>query len=137
MDSTFTVESDRNQTIFHSKDGDIEFIGKMQEVTLGKTDHVVSVMLPAEDYRALVKTVQLKIAAILFITAVSILVVALWGSKKYVTPILKDLERIKNGAGSEQEYSRVLEIGDLFAFLAQQDREHEATLLPCGKRKWI
>ena len=135
MDSTFTVESDRNQTIFHSKDGDIEFIGKMQEVTLGKTDHVVSVMLPAEDYRALVKTVQLKIAAILFITAVSILVVALWGSKKYVTPILKDLERIKDGAGSEQEYSRVLEIGDLFAFLAQQDREHEAALAALHQEK--
>ena len=135
MDSTFTVESDRNQTIFHSKDSDIEFIGKMQEVTLGKTDHVVSVMLPAEDYRVLVKTVQLKIAAILFITAVSILVVALWGSKKYVTPILKDLERIKDGAGSEQEYSRVLEIGDLFAFLAQQDREHEAALAALHQEK--
>lgn len=135
MDSTFTVESDQKQTIFHSKDSDIEFIGKMQEVTLGKTDHVVSVMLPAEDYRALVKTVQLKIAAILFITAVSILVVALWGSKKYVTPILKDLERIKDGAGSEQEYSRVLEIGDLFAFLAQQDREHEAALAALHQEK--
>lgn len=135
MDSTFTVESDQKQTIFHSKDSDIEFIGRMQEVTLGKTDHVVSVMLPAEDYRALVKTVQLKIAAILFITAVSILVVALWGSKKYVTPILKDLERIKDGAGSEQEYSRVLEIGDLFAFLAQQDREHEAALAALHQEK--
>ena len=133
VDSVFTVENNLSLTVFHS--GDIEFIGKMRELTVGTTTHVVAVMLPAEEYQALVKTVQLKIAAILFIAAFAILAVALWGSKKYVAPILKDLERIKDGTGLEQGSSRVLEIGDLFAFLEQQDREHEAALSALHQEK--
>lgn len=133
VDSVFTVENNLSLTVFHS--GDIEFIGKMRELAVGTTTHVVAVMLPAEEYQALVKTVQLKIAAILFIAAFAILAVALWGSKKYVAPILKDLERIKDGTGLEQGSSRVLEIGDLFAFLEQQDREHEAALSALHQEK--
>ena len=133
VDSVFTVENNPSLTVFHS--GDIEFIGKMRELAVGTTTHVVAVMLPAEEYQALVKTVQLKIAAILFIAAFAILAVALWGSKKYVAPILKDLERIKDGTGLEQGSSRVLEIGDLFAFLEQQDREHEAALSALHQEK--
>lgn len=133
VDSVFTVENNLSLTVFHS--GDIEFIGKMRELTVGTTTHVVAVMLPAEEYQALVKTVQLKIAAILFIAAFAILAVALWGSKKYVAPILKDLERIKDGTGLEQGSSRVLEIGDLFAFLEQQDRDHEAALSTLHQEK--
>ena len=133
VDSVFTVENNLSLTVFHS--GDIEFIGKMRELTVGTTTHVVAVMLPAEEYQALVKTVQLKIAAILFIAAFAILAVALWGSKKYVAPILKDLERIKDGTGPEQGSSRVLEIGDLFAFLEQQDREHEVALSALHQEK--
>ena len=133
VDSVFTVENNQDLTVFHS--GDIEFIGKTQGLKVGTTAHIVAVMLPAEEYQALVKTVQLKIAAILFITALAFLIVALWGSKKYVSPILKDLERIKDGTGPAQGDSRVLEIGDLFAFLAQQDREHEAALSALHQEK--
>lgn len=133
VDSVFTVENNLSLTVFHS--GDIEFIGKMRELAVGTTTHVVAVMLPAEEYQDLVKTAQLKIAAILFIAAFAILAVALWGSKKYVAPILKDLERIKDGTGLEQGSSRVLEIGDLFAFLEQQDREHEAALSTLHQEK--
>lgn len=133
VDSVFTVENNLSLTVFHS--GDIEFIGKMRELAVGTTTHVVAVMLPAEEYQDLVKTVQLKIAAILFIAALAILAVALWGSKKYVAPILKDLERIKDGTSPEQGSSRVLEIGDLFAFLEQQDREHEAVLSALHQEK--
>lgn len=133
VDSVFTVENNLDLTVFHS--GDIEFIGKMRELAVGTTTHVVAVMLPAEEYQDLVKTAQLKIAAILFIAAFAILAVALWGSKKYVAPILKDLERIKDGTGLEQGSSRVLEIGDLFAFLEQQDREHEAALSTLHQEK--
>ena len=85
-------------------------------------------MLPATEYLALVQTVRLKIAAFLFSVSVTILISVLWGSKKYVAPILKDLEQIKTSTGWIQGESHVLEIEDLFAFLAKQDREHEAAL---------
>lgn len=135
MNSTFTVEGGPGLTTFLSEDGGSEFIGKMQPVRLGTTDHLIAVMIPAEDYRALVKAAQLKIAAILLIMALSMLLAALWGSKKYVAPILRDLKRIKGGTGPEPEVSRVLEIGDLFAFLEQQNREHEAALAALHQEK--
>ena len=87
---------------------------------------MVAAMLPATEYQALVQTVRLKIATFLFIASFAILVSVLWGSKKYVAPILKDLEQIKTNTDRTQSESHVLEIEDLFAFLAEQDREHEA-----------
>ena len=89
---------------------------------------MVAAMLPATEYQALVQTVRLKIAAFLFIASFAILASILWGSKKYVAPIIKDLEQIKTNTDRTQSESHVLEIEDLFAFLAEQDREHEAAL---------
>ncbi len=126
VENTFSLENRANLTTFHS--GDTEFIGKIQELKIGTTAHTVAVMLPATEYQALMQTVRLKIAAFLFIASVAILISVLWGSKKYVTPILKDLEQIKTSTDWTQGESHVSEIEDLFAFLAEQDREHEAAL---------
>ncbi len=125
-ENTFSLENKAALTTFHS--GDTEFIGKIRELKIGTTDHTVAVMLPAAEYQALVQTVRLKIAVFLFIASFAILVSVFWGSKKYVVPILKDLERIKTDTDRTQGGSHVLEIEDLFAFLAEQDRKHEATL---------
>ena len=57
-----------------------------------------------------------------------ILISVLWTSKKYVAPILKGLEQIKTNTDLAQEESPVLEIEDLFAFLAKQDQDHAAAL---------
>lgn len=126
IENSFSVENGSSLTTFHS--GDTEFVGKTQELTIGTTAHMVAAMLPATEYQALVQTVRLKIAAFLFIASFAILVSILWGSKKYVAPILKDLEQIKTNTDRTQSESHVLEIEDLFAFLAEQDREHEAAL---------
>lgn len=48
--------------------------------------------------------------------------------QKYVAPILKGLEQIKTNTDLAQGESPVLEIEDLFAFLAKQDQEHAAAL---------
>lgn len=48
--------------------------------------------------------------------------------QKYVAPILKGLEQIKANTDLAQEESPVLEIEDLFAFLAKQDQDHAAAL---------
>ncbi len=131
----FTVDEKGEVATFYGEDGEAEYIGKMQLVALGRTEHVVAVMIPAGDYRAPVKAAQHKTAAVLLIVAAFIFAAAFWGSKRYITPIVKDLERIKDGGGAEQVGSRVLEIGDLFAFLAQQDQEHEAALTALHREK--
>ena len=50
------------------------------------------------------------------------------GSKKYVAPILEALDWIKGRTGTEAEHPNVLEIGDLFDFLEQQDQKYETAL---------
>lgn len=135
MHGVFTVDEAGDMTTFYSEDGETAFIGRMQPVALGRTEHTVAVMIPAEDYRALVRAAQQKTAALLCIMAAFMLAAALWASKKYVAPILRDLERIKDGGKQEPEHSHILEIGDLFAFLALQDQEHEAALAALHREK--
>ena len=126
VENTFFVDDRKPLTIFHS--GNTKFIGKIQKLKIGTTPHLVAVMLPATEYQALIRTAQLKIAAFLFIAFLATLVSVLWCSKKYVAPILQGLEQIKTSTDRAQGESHVLEIEDLFAFLAEQDRAHEATL---------
>lgn len=126
VENTFFLDDRKPLTIFHS--GNTKFIGKIQKLKIGTTPHLVAVMLPATEYQALIRTAQLKIAAFLFIAFLATLVSVLWCSKKYVAPILQGLEQIKTSTDRAQGESHVLEIEDLFAFLAEQDRAHEATL---------
>ena len=126
VENTFFLDDRKPLTIFHS--GNTKFIGKIQKLKIGTTPHLVAVMLPATEYQALIRTAQLKIAAFLFIAFLATLVSVLWCSKKYVAPILQGLEQIKTSTDRAQGESHVLKIEDLFAFLAEQDRAHEATL---------
>ena len=49
----------------------------------------------------------------------------LFFSRRFLTPILRGLDQLKT---KEHSQSNILEIDDLFAFLAQQDREYEENL---------
>ena len=91
-------------------------------------------MFPKPQYESIVRDGQLKNITILFIIAVIAFCACLWLSKKYITPIKKSITQIKT---SKTDYtpSGITEIDDLFAFLAQQDREAEAALAEMENQK--
>lgn len=112
------------------------YIGVSREVFLSYRDPAITaaVLIPKEDYdHAIIRsTVQtaLLILMLLFFTVVC----CFYFSRRFISPILKSLDKIKSEK-RDGETSPIAEIDDLFAFLAEQDREYERTLAALAREK--
>ena len=121
-------------TLFSGEDS--SYIGVSREVFLSYRDPAITaaVLIPKEDYdRAIIRsTVQtaLLVLLLLFFTVVC----CFYFSRRFISPILKSLDKIKSEK-RDGETSPIAEIDDLFAFLAEQDREHERTLAALDQEK--
>ena len=125
-DSTlFTMEKDGKFT--RIKDDGFEYVAKTKPVTLGESDFIVAAMISHDYYVSYVHEGVLKVAAILLIVMSLALVSSIFISKRYLSPIMKGLERIKSN-DRETEQSGILEIDDLFGYLAEKNDEHESEI---------
>lgn len=105
------------------------YIGALREVFPSYRHQTIlaAVLIPKEDYnRAVVKSVVQTVLLVLLLLFVTI-VCCFYFSRRFITPILKSLAGIKSEK-RDGEMSCIAEINDLFAFLAEQDREHERAL---------
>ena len=91
-------------------------------------------MFPKQQYESIVRDGQFKNVAIFFIIAAVAICACLWLSKKYITPIRKSITQIKTNK-TDFTPSGITEIDDLFAFLAEQDRQNEAVLAEMESQK--
>lgn len=114
-------------------DGNI-YIGKLRDVNLNDNTLTIAMMLPYQQYEKTVHDGQLRNIAIFFIIAALATCTCVWLSKKYITPILKSITQFK---ANKTDYtpSGITEIDDLFAFLAEQDRENESVLSEMEREK--
>ena len=114
--------------------GENAFIGKEKEIVIDGNTLTVAIMLPKPQYESIVRNGQLKNILIFFIIAMTALCSCLWLSKKYISPIRKSIDAFK---ASKEDYtpSGIVEIDDLFVFLAEQDRKNEAVLAEMEKEK--
>ncbi len=108
---------------------DSSYIGVMQQLQLSPNnpDFTLTVMMPKPDFdRAVRKSnVQnLVLWSLILFFAVSS---CLYFSKRFLSPILKALDQIK-AEGSTSVRTDVIEIDDLFDFLAAKDREQYVVL---------
>lgn len=118
----FTIEAQSHFTYF--KGEEFDFIGKCKEVQIGSTTHVIAAMIPKAQYDLFIKNEQLKLIGLMIIIVISTIVISLFVSKKYVDPIIKGVEQIKN-SDNESISTGIFEIDDLFAFLEQKDKDYE------------
>lgn len=112
------------------------YIGLARELFVSYRDQTVTaaVLIPKEDYdhavfKSALQTVLLTLL-LLFFTVVC----CFYFSRRFIAPILKSLDQIKSEKRGE-ENSSIAEINDLFAFLAEQDRAHEADLAVLAQEK--
>ena len=116
----------RSETFSYFDDENISLIGKMKNISIGSSVHIVAVMLPESQYNICIHAGHRKaVLLFLIITLLSVLM-CIDLSHRYVKPLLKSMEKIK-----EKQYdhnAHIPEINDLFAFLAEQDRINEAAL---------
>ena len=114
-------------TLFSGEDS--SYIGVSREVFLSYRDPAITaaVLIPKEDYdRAIIQSDMQMILLVLLLLFFTI-VCCFYFSRRFISPILKSLEQIKS-ENRDTGISHIAEIDDLFAFLAEQDREHEHTL---------
>ena len=114
-------------TLFSGEDS--SYIGVSKEVFISYREPAITaaVLIPKEDYdRALIKSGMQTVLLVLLLLFVTI-VCCFYFSRRFISPILKSLANIKS-ENRNGELSYIAEIDDLFAFLAEQDREHERTL---------
>lgn len=112
------------------------YIGVLREAFLSHRDQTIlaAVLIPKEDYdRAVIKGGMQTALLVLFLLFVTI-VCCFYFSRRFISPILRGLERIKSEK-RDGEISYIAEIDDLFAFLAEQDREHERALAALTQEK--
>ncbi len=128
--SGYTPYSEERFTVTYTENyaeivnGGTKFIGSTREIRIGDSEHLISVMTPRNIHDEYVKNGQLKATGLFLVVGLVALLSSLWISKHYVAPILRGVERLKEG-GFEPFVTGIPEIDDLFGFLDQKDREHE------------
>ncbi len=130
-----------NLTVSGSKNGLVRFsneygsyIGLTKNIHLyyESADYAITVMIPKSDYSQMKLRDTLQILLVVFLLLFSVIIGCLYFSKKYISPILRGLERIKNSQTNEA--CNIAEIDDLFEFLSQKDSEYEKSLAELSKQ---
>ncbi len=103
------------------------FIGLMKPLGIGMSSHNVAVLLPQGTYQSYVSKMQNETVLLLLAVATLAICISLWLSRRYVSPILHSIERVKSRQYDSSD-THIPEIDDLFAYLAEQDRCNEETL---------
>lgn len=95
-------------------------------------DYAITIMIPNGDYSQIKLRDTVKTLIVLFLLLFSVIIGCLYFSKKYISPILKGLEKIKKSQTSEA--CNIAEIDDLFEFLSQKDSGYEKSLTELSKQ---
>ncbi len=110
-------------------DGYQSYMGMCRKVTLtpNNPNHILAVMIPKADYTKTQVSSTLQMAILIILLLFFTISCCLFFSHRYLSPILKALEQIRQNAW-EQEHSTIPEINDLFSYLAQQDAQHSSAI---------
>ncbi len=105
------------------------YIGVSRELFVSYRDKTVTaaVLIPKEDYDHAIFKSAMQTVLLFLLLLFFTLVCCFYFSRRFISPLLKSLDKIKSEKRSE-ESSSIAEINDLFAFLAEQDRAHEQDL---------
>ena len=118
------IEKDGN-TIFDF--GTEKCIGKTQNVVLGESTFSAVLMITEAQFNAQVQRGQMKTVGIIFAVMIIMFAYCLFMSRKYVAPILKKIEQIKDNENSSEQLN-ISEFDDLFDFIEKKSSVLEEQL---------
>ena len=117
--------------------GNSTFVAKTRQIKLCGADYVLIAAFPKEEYDSEVANNIVSVVLLLFLLVCTTVVICAFFSKRFLRPLLKGLEQIQKQEHKNAE-SEFVEIDDLFAFLAEQDRlrdeETEKLRTQCDKQ---
>ena len=111
------------------RDDSLSYIGITRSCGLTPTNgnFTLSVLIPKSDFDTAVNKNALQNILLWSLILFFVITCCIFFSEKFLSPILKGLEQIKNSHPNEIS-SSVPEINDLFEFLSDKDNEHEKEL---------
>ena len=98
-----------------------DFVAVEKQVTICKAQYTLAVMQPKSEFDKTVAINVTKIVLICFLLVFTAVVLCVVFSRKFVAPVIKNLEKIRKQEHAEAK-SDISEIDDLFVYLAEQDR---------------
>ena len=101
--------------------GKNNFIAAGKEVTICNENYTLTVMQPKSEFDKTVAVNVTKIVLVCFLLVFTAVMLCIFFSRKFVAPVIKNLERIRKQEHAEAK-SGITEIDDLFVYLAEQDR---------------
>lgn len=125
VNSTIKTSSDGEHELFTA--GQERFIGFTAPLTVGASEHRVAVMLPADSYYHLQRQAKMRLLIMLGIILLLSLLSAGYFSKRYVDPLVADLQQLQQNPDAPPQ-SNVLELNQFFEFL-QNHSEQQAEKL--------
>ena len=102
-------------------------IGKTKSVMLGEDPFTAALMITEAQFDALVQRGQIKTIGIIFAEVLIMFAYCLFLSQKYVAPILRKIEQIKDN-GSDSEQLNIREFDDLFDYIEKKSSVLEEQL---------
>ena len=125
VNATITTSSDGEHELFTA--GQERFIGFTAPLTVGASEHRVAVMLPADSYYHLQRQAKMRLLIMLGIILLLSLLSAGYFSKRYVDPLVADLQQLQQNPDAPPQ-ANVLELNQFFEFL-QNHSEQQAERL--------
>lgn len=106
----------------------------MQSLDIGGTEHQIAVLLPSESYNALLAQARWRLALLLSFLLVLSIGSCYFLSKKYVEPIISDLQQLQSNPDAAPQ-SNLLEINQFFDFLQSKSQQQEEKLRQLSKER--
>lgn len=125
VNSTIKTSSDGEHELFTA--GQERFIGFTAPLKVGASEHRVAVMLPADSYYHLQRQAKMRLLIMLGIILLLSLLSAGYFSKRYVDPLVADLQQLQQNPDAPPQ-ANVLELNQFFEFL-QSHSEQQAEKL--------
>ena len=102
-------------------------IGKTKNVILGEDTFTIALLLTEAQFNSMVHTGQIKTIGIIFAVMLVMFAYCLFMSRKYVAPILRKIEQIKDSE-NDSEQLNIREFDDLFDFIEKKSSVMEEQL---------
>lgn len=125
VNATIKMSSDGEHEFFTA--GQESFIGYTAPLKVGASEHKVAVMLPADSYYHLQQQAKMRLLIMLGIILLLSLLSAGYFSKRYVDPLVADLQQLQQNHDAPPQ-ANVLELNQFFEFL-QSHSEQQAEKL--------
>ncbi len=125
VNATIKMSSDGEHEFFTA--GQESFIGYTAPLKVGASEHKVAVMLPADSYYHLQQQAKMRLLIMLGIILLLSLLSAGYFSKRYVDPLVADLQQLQQNPDAPPQ-ANLLELNQFFEFL-QSHSEQQAEKL--------